>query len=561
MQIQPPPKKKRMNLFEDPGEGSWRKGNFNDEKDDLNGHLTYAPLWLACAGSQASIPCENDQVFYFPQGHLQQIEEACKEIDDHMVMPIYNIPSKIPCRVVNVLLKAEVNDEVVAHINLFPLKAYDEIKLQQQQGAGGSSFEDEDLNNNNKKKNADFSYSFCKKLTPSDSSTHGGFSIPKRHVQCFPPLDMKQDPPSMELVVKDLHGVEWNFNHIYRGTPKRHLLTGGWSSFASTKKLVAGDTCIFIRGANGELHVGIRPTLRNPYTDRSVTMQNIKHGLLSNLTSAFSSSSIFTVYYRPWYSPGEFMIPCDRFMNSTALNYSIGTRFKMQIENRQCLVGAVGRSSKVTGTIVGAKVIDPVRWPDSEWNCLKVQWDDSLPFETPPLPLPQRVSPWWIEPENDQKVNPSICFPPKTRGCKLFGVDISVNNYQDQFFPAPVPPPAAAAAFEMCINNNQSNPRVKSRRTCTKVRKHGTTIGRSVDLSRFENYIQLTWELDRMFNLKGILILNLGWRVMYDYMDGERIVRRIIGNCPWQEFTSKVQTILIIPFKRGEASPSWAIGC
>uniref|UniRef100_A0A0R0JK61 Uncharacterized protein n=1 Tax=Glycine max TaxID=3847 RepID=A0A0R0JK61_SOYBN len=38
-------------------------------------------------------------------------------------------------------------------------------------------------------------------------------------------LDYKQQRPSQELVAKDLHGVEWKFQHIYRGQPRWHLLT------------------------------------------------------------------------------------------------------------------------------------------------------------------------------------------------------------------------------------------------------------------------------------------------------------------------------------------------
>lgn len=30
--------------------------------------------------------------------------------------------------------------------------------------------------------------------------------------------DMAKNPPSQELVAKDLHGVEWRFRHIFRGT-------------------------------------------------------------------------------------------------------------------------------------------------------------------------------------------------------------------------------------------------------------------------------------------------------------------------------------------------------
>jgi len=31
------------------------------------------------------------------------------------------------------------------------------------------------------------------------------------------------------------------------GQPKRHLLTTGWSVFVSTKRLLAGDSVLFIR--------------------------------------------------------------------------------------------------------------------------------------------------------------------------------------------------------------------------------------------------------------------------------------------------------------------------
>lgn len=99
-------------------------------------------------------------------------------------------------------------------------------------------------------------HSFCKTLTASDTSTHGGFSVLRRHAdECLPPLvsflplnllfyitnstsvrifllffiliapplfplsfqDMSQHPPWQELVATDLHGTEWHFRHIFRG--------------------------------------------------------------------------------------------------------------------------------------------------------------------------------------------------------------------------------------------------------------------------------------------------------------------------------------------------------
>ncbi len=49
---------------------------------------------------------------------------------------------------------------------------------------------------------------FCKHLTSSDTSTHGGFSVPRRAAEeCLPPLDYHHTPPAQELIAKDLHGV------------------------------------------------------------------------------------------------------------------------------------------------------------------------------------------------------------------------------------------------------------------------------------------------------------------------------------------------------------------
>ncbi|KAJ0854013.1 putative transcription factor B3-Domain family [Helianthus annuus] len=65
---------------------------------------------------------------------------------------------------------------------------------------------------------------FCKTLTASDTSTHGGFSVPRRAAEkVFPPLDFTQQPPAQELIARDLHDFEWKFRHIFRGGYHRHL--------------------------------------------------------------------------------------------------------------------------------------------------------------------------------------------------------------------------------------------------------------------------------------------------------------------------------------------------
>jgi hypothetical protein len=59
---------------------------------------------------------------------------------------------------------------------------------------------------------------FCKTLTASDTSTHGGFSVPRRAAEkIFPPLDFSMQPPAQELQARDIHDNVWTFRHIYRG--------------------------------------------------------------------------------------------------------------------------------------------------------------------------------------------------------------------------------------------------------------------------------------------------------------------------------------------------------
>ena len=95
--------------------------------------------------------------------------------------------------------------------------------------------------------------SFAKTLTQSDANNGGGFSVPWFCAETiFPVVDYTAEPPVQNVVARDVHGVEWKFRHIYRGTPRRHLLTTGWSTFVNQKKLVAGDSIVFLRGDGGE---------------------------------------------------------------------------------------------------------------------------------------------------------------------------------------------------------------------------------------------------------------------------------------------------------------------
>ncbi|OAY49597.1 auxin response factor 4 [Manihot esculenta] len=350
--------------------------NHHGDKDDL-----YTELWHSCAGPLAYVPRAGEKVVYFPQGHMEQVEAYMNQ-DGPMEMPIYNLPSKIICKVVYVQLKAEAaTDEVFAQITLLP-------EVQQD---GLTSKDEENSQPLPRKASA---LSFSKKLTSSDTSTHGGFSVLKRHAEeCLPPMDMSQDPPEQKLFAKDLHGSEWCFRHVYRGQPKRHLLTTGWSTFVTSKKLVAGDEFIFLRGENGELRIGVRRALKlqNNVSTTVISAHSMQHGILATAFHAINTGTMFTVYYRPWTSPSEFIIPFDRYMKSAEIDFNVGTRFRMLFEGEEC---PEKRIERFEGTIISNEDVDHIRWPISEWRNFKVKWDPTSDgFERP-----ERVSSWNIEP-------------------------------------------------------------------------------------------------------------------------------------------------------------------
>ncbi|KAK9108600.1 hypothetical protein Syun_024611 [Stephania yunnanensis] len=332
-----------------------------------------------------------ERVFYFPQGHIEQVEASTNQVSEQQ-MPVYELPSKILCRVMNIELKAEPEtDEVYAQVTLLPEINQDETKLEKESLPSPPP--------------RPVVHSFCKTLTASDTSTHGGFSVLRRHADdCLPRLDMSRQPPTQDLIAKDLHGIEWRFRHIFRGQPRRHLLQSGWSVFVSSKKLVAGDAFIFLRGESGELRVGVRRAMRQQTNVPSsvISSHSMHLGVLATAWHAVTTGTLFTVYYKPRTSPAEFIVPFDQYMESVKNKYPVGMRFKMRFE------GEEAPEQRFTGTIVGVDDADSGRWPSSKWRCLKVRWD-----ENSSVLRPERVSPWKIEPASSPTPSSILVSRPK----------------------------------------------------------------------------------------------------------------------------------------------------
>ncbi|WCJ41013.1 auxin response factor 10 [Euphorbia peplus] len=386
-------------------------------------------LWHACAGSMVQIPPLNSKVFYFPQGHAEHSQSTVDFPSSSL-----RIPPLILCRVAAVKYLADAEtDEVYAKIGLLP-----DLDFGEEKGLCET--------NNSTEKPA----SFAKTLTQSDANNGGGFSVPRYCAETiFPRLDYSADPPVQTVVAKDVHGEIWKFRHIYRGTPRRHLLTTGWSTFVNQKKLVAGDSIVFLRAENGELCVGIRRAKRgvgvgngsdsapvsgwttnsgcvNPYgggfslflkEDESKIGKNggfkakgrVKAEEVLDAAARAANGQAFEVVYYPRASTPEFCVKASLVRAAMRIQWCSGMRFKMAFETEDS-----SRISWFMGTVASVQVSDPIRWPNSPWRLLQVTWD-----EPDLLQNVKRVSPWLVELVSNMPVIHLSPFSPPRKKLRL----------------------------------------------------------------------------------------------------------------------------------------------
>ncbi|RYR17051.1 hypothetical protein Ahy_B03g061859 isoform A [Arachis hypogaea] len=349
-------------------------------------------LWHACAGPLVSLPIVGSRVVYFPQGHSEQVAVSTNREVDAQIPNYPSLPPQLICQLHNVTMHADIEtDEVYAQMTLQPLNPQEQKEAYLPAELGTPSKQPTNY--------------FCKTLTASDTSTHGGFSVPRRAAEkVFPPLDFTQQPPAQELIARDLHGNEWKFRHIFR-------------------------VKFFYRNEKNQLLLGIRRANRpQPVMPSSVLSSDSMHlGLLAAAAHAAATNSRFTIFYNPRYHldscakpsghdivsfltddfsfatfnfsacPSDFVIPLAKYVKAVYhTRVSVGMRFRMLFETEESSV------RRYMGTITGISDLDPVRWQNSHWRSVKVGWDESTAGEKQP-----RVSLWEIEPLTTFPMYPS----------------------------------------------------------------------------------------------------------------------------------------------------------
>ncbi|MFQ6658946.1 hypothetical protein Gotur_028021 [Gossypium turneri] len=311
------------------------------------------------SGPLVSLPQVGSLVYYFPQGHSEQVSVSTKRMMTSQVPNYPNLQSQLMCQVHNVTLHADTEtDEVYAQMSLQPVNSEKDV------------FNIPDFGVNPNKHPNEI---FCKTLTASDTSTHGGFSVPRRAAEkLFPQLDYTMQPPSQELVMRDIHDNTWTFRHIYRG----------------------------VLDEKSQLLVGIRHANRHQATlPSSVLSADSMHiGVLAAAAQAAANRTPFTIFYNPRSCPSEFVIPMAKYCKSVyATHVSAGMRFGMMFETEE------SGKRRYMGTIVGISDLDPLRWPGSKWRNLQVEWDEPGCHDKQ-----NRVSPWEVETPESLFIFPSI---------------------------------------------------------------------------------------------------------------------------------------------------------
>ncbi|KAK7282770.1 hypothetical protein RIF29_11808 [Crotalaria pallida] len=432
-------------------------------------------IWRACAGASVQIPTLNSRVYYFPQGHLDQASSPPNSLSHRL----FDTPFVLS-RIVDVQFLADhTTDEVFAKLLLHPVNRSNSNSNSNNSDfqfhlpppspsapAGAAAGEGKGGSGDNDDENA--VVSFAKILTPSDANNGGGFSVPRFCADSiFPPLNFQDDPPFQTLMITDVHGLKWGFRHIYRGTPRRHLLTTGWSRFVNFKNIVAGDSVVFMKNSKGEIFAGVRRAKRPSSRDsgggggsaewrramllsvggvrsradegeekkQTTEEKVVKEGFRRNGKGKLAPEKVaeaaelaaqgmpFEVVYYPSAGSPDFVVKAEIVDEAMRVVWSPGLRVKMAVETEDS-----SRMSWFQGTVSAVCVPENGQWRGSPWRMLQVAWD-----EPEVLPNAKLVSPWQVELMSSSPVlHPA--FPPAKRFRAAQGSEVLADREGEPFF-------------------------------------------------------------------------------------------------------------------------------
>jgi len=297
-------------------------------------------IWHTCASAAVKIPKLHSRVYYFPQGHLENASPSSSSSSSsitHTHSFLQSFRPFTPCMVSAVDLLADPHtDEVFVKLLLTPITNHVHLENPREEVAN--------LNDR------DEVVSFVKILTRSDVNNARSFHIPRFCADnVFPPLNIEAESSSQHLLVTDVHGEVSKFYHVCRGFPKRNMLyISEWNSFVKRKKLVAGDSVIFMKNSTGKLFVGIR---RNAQFVAAETEQK-KDELEKAVKLAEENKPFEVVYYPRGDDWCDFVVDGNVVDESMKIQWNPRMRVKMKTDKSsripyQGTISTVSRTSNL----------------------------------------------------------------------------------------------------------------------------------------------------------------------------------------------------------------------
>ncbi|WJX64136.1 Arf17p [Trifolium repens] len=316
-------------------------------------------IWQSVAGIK--IPKLGSKVYYFPLGHL---EHANPTPNIESISLINSYRPFIPCIISSVDLLADPKtDEVFTKLLLTPVIDGSTVEpppeVHDKDGGGNVVY-------------------LGKTLSQSDANNGGAFSLPTECAKMiFPPLDLKEELPIQELSITDIHGAIWEFRHVYRGNPKRNMFTHNWSRFVDKKKLVGGDSLVFMKNSAGNIYVGIRRVKK--FASAAVVQK--KELVAMEAAKLAEKNEAFEVVYYPT-AGDNFVVDAKVVEDAMKINWNCGMRVKRSLNN----------DLESTIKLQHGIITNISAHSNRPWRMLQVKWDETKDSENT-----TQVSPWQIE--------------------------------------------------------------------------------------------------------------------------------------------------------------------
>ncbi|CAI5946396.1 unnamed protein product [Closterium sp. NIES-64] len=253
-----------------------------------------------------------------------------------------------------------------------------------------------------------------------DTSTHGGFSIPRKSAEaCLPHLDMTQSVPSQRITATDVLGNQWLFRHVYprhaQAPPAHHRVERAlrhvgprcWRPhrLPQVRSIVSSEprSCrvnrhgalkVAVRRSEAAMaalqaqrqarhaqrcsldvdHVGDSAAMAHPPASPGLAEVASADAVLATAARSYSRRTAFSVTFHPWVSASTpFVIPLPDFTRGLHVKAVLqpGSEVRLTLETDDLA------TRRLRGTVLSLHHSPSATWPSSPWRSVQIKWGDT----------------------------------------------------------------------------------------------------------------------------------------------------------------------------------------